>query len=328
MWISADVTVTREGGSLAASLRDIKIHDKEGSMPAGERVNPELANPKSRLRLQAEEFLLASENGKFRFGDMRVMNCGGAIIFNPRKAPFDLSTDELPHETVLERVERRLGSPIKRYTLAVVRDWAAPGSFGVIEGGGAGRGDLIIDSSRKFYLHCLDEMLGEIGLVSMRPHGEYGRVAYVIDDEHTSDRMNRLVIEQWKNSHGGAPAKIEHLCLGNLPLPDMIDAGDWIVDQLKLAFELNNASLESLIRREAEMVHGKLRFIDLECHNGKALNRAIAVVLVGEDPHHTGVVFYRDGVFDPRTPMVSVWGNAISPGNEKFDAIRSLIVAD
>jgi hypothetical protein len=203
----------------------------------------------------------------------------------------------------------------------------APGTFGVFDGGGAGRGERIPESPEDFLVkHCLSENFGEIGMVIHRTDGQEGRISY---DAPLAGWLDAHIVEEWNKAHKAVPPSLAVAHASVVPNADsLIIEGVGEIGNVKIAFEMASASLECLVQSNLDilLVEGEsLRFIDLESRNGNPLNRKIGIVLEAEN----GDLFicsFLNGKFDQNSPVLRLTDELVPDiGNEKFQAVIEMI---
>jgi len=323
MWISGNVDLEVVGGCKTTAISKLEVQDPEGSsLPKGDQVNFDLVNPDSSLR---QDITLAlGLGGNVRIGQMRVVNGGG--FYSVPAPSVDFAIDGGSHDKIWEKVCKKMGAEPVRAHPVVFRDLGAPGTYGVFDGGGAGRGERIPQSARDFIVkHCLAENFGEIGMMVHYADGRQGRVSYRMPtpwlDEH--------VAQEWQKAHKVVPIPVVEATPSIAPNPDkMVLEGVGTVNDVRLAFEFQSASLECLVRSDLELSledDQRLRFIDLESRNGSALNRRIGIVLETAEGR-LAVCSFNNGQFDPNFPILRLTDEVIDDiGNDKFRAVINMI---
>ncbi len=302
-----------------------------GRLPSGEAINPELADKNSGLRKKLRG--LWGENSPQGWnqdvGPMRVNNGGGAYSLSPNLVGFlDGDADLLP------KISEKLGASPTLVVPVVSRDFGAPGTCGVFDGGGAGRGECLFSSPEEFLVkQCLAECLGEVGLVHRRPMGVTGRVSFTLPEPLKAHEgwLEEHIIVEWHKAHGEVPCTSMQMQVSICEQPDTLDVeGMGTLENVLLAIEWGSASLECLARIElgGQMSSGHLLFKDLESRDGQALNRVIGAVLVA-DGGPRSVACFRDGSFDIRAPLYPVvTGSDVALyGNEKFQAVLRMFTS-
>lgn len=231
------------------------------------------------------------------------------------------------------KLSQKLGGEPETATPVVFRGWGAPGTYGVFDGGGAGRGESIARSAREFLVkHCLGENLGEIGILAHLPDGSEGRIAYRLTTYENLDVyeswLNQHVTEEWQKAHGSVPLVFSTANVELVPLPDRIWTNSAGVERVTLTIEWHSSSVECLTLSKLTFddlpSEGRLRFIDLESRGGKGLNRRIGIVLQCGDK--LAVIAYKNGVFDHDFPMIPICAETMKAcANEKFETVIEMI---
>lgn len=338
MWISGSVHLAVKDGRRHIEIASLSVMQSPG-LPKGPEVNAPLADPDSTLR--REVMRVWNEGGEIEIGRMRVMNGGGAYTLPANM--LDLTCEDGTHDALWSKISQKLGGEPETATPVVFRGWGAPGTYGVFDGGGAGRGESIPSTAHWFLVtKCLGENLGEIGMLAHLPDGSEGRIDYRLGILGFYDYQDAIepwltmhIVEEWLEAHGSVPLVHSTAGVELAPLPDTM----WIngagkVENIKLAMEWHSASVECLtmsvltfldsanqIRRNVDF---RLRFIDLESRGGKGLNRRIGIVLRRGD--QLAVVAYKGGVFDHDFPMIPVCAETLQmDGNEKFETVIEMI---
>jgi hypothetical protein len=321
-----------ENGSKRLSISHIEDHQGD-RLPAGDQVNPELADPESALRREALSVIKCG--GSIDLGRMRVFSGGG--FYRLPANLIDLSCDMGTHEQIWGKICSKMGGEPMYAFPAVFRDWGAPGTCGVIEGGGAGRGDFTPTSAAEFLVRrCMGENFGEIGIQVYASNGEFGRLGYDISPRLKSMRVHNdwlhdHVVDEWRKAHGQVPTAFSFAEVSLKSLPDAMDiSGVGEVHGVQLAFEWHSASVECLVQNELDINlrrEARFRFLDLESRGVKngngsysALNRRIIVVLQRGD--QLMAISYLHGMFDPNFPAMPIIDQTVNIlGNDKFAAM-------
>lgn len=340
MWIRGEVMlfVDPNDGSKMVTVKNLSRQESSG-LPRGWEVNVALTNSNSELRQRVQRVL--NGGGVTEIGPMRVLNGGGCYTLPAGK--FDLVCAAGSHAELWRSLSQKLGGEPETATPVVFRDWGAPGTFGVFDGGGAGRGESIPLTASEFLVkQCLGENLGEIGLLSYWPDDSVGRIGYrlgsLVDYKDALEPwLDAHVAEEWQKAHGFTPPVHATASVEFARLPDsMYIGGVGNVANIKLAFEWASASLECLTMSNLTFpdsadptrrgVSFRLRCIDLESRKGGGLNRPIGIVLQRGDQF--AVIQYRNGVFDHNSPMIPVCAETLPMiGNEKFHAVIEMLRA-
>lgn len=338
MWISGNVVLfVKPDGSKMVTIEGLNAHQSPG-LPKGPEVNAALADPTSTLRREVKK--VWNEGGEIEIGQMRVLNGGGAYTLPANM--LDLTCEDGTYEALWSKLSAKLGGEPETATPVVFRGWGAPGTYAVFDGGGAGRGESIPETSHEFIVtKCLGENLGEIGMLAHLPDGSEGRIDYRLGilgfhdyQDALEPWLNTHIVEEWQKAHQTVPLVHSTAGVELAPLPDSMWFGKGRVENVKLAMEWHLASLECLtrsvltfldsanqIRRNADF---RLRFTDLESRGGKGLNRRIGIILRRGDQF--AVVAYKNGVFDHDFPMIPVCEQTLAMcGNEKFETVVDMI---
>lgn len=333
MWVFAEKVHLMVSDS-RKTLTIANLELREGDMlPKGSDVNAELANPESALRREAQR--IWTEGGKINLGSMRVLNGGG--VYGIPASFLDFSNpDAGTHEALKEKVLQKFGGTPELAFPVVFRDWGAPGTSGVWDGGGAGRGEELYYSPQEFLVKkCLGENLGEIGVLVQNEDGVEGRLDYFLRLQHSktlNEWLSAHIIQEWRTAHGSVPLPA---CSANIKLeslPDKVTVeGMGTVDNVKLAIEWHSASVECLTLATlsvhvSESSQTRLRFLDIDHRSGRGMNRRIGVIL--KQGEKLTLISYDKARFDNHFPMMPITLETIFMcGNEKFAAVVEMIRA-
>ncbi len=291
--------VVRKGGRLFLICEGAKLEESE-KRPQGVEVNEEFATGTKGMSFL--DFLSASYDGEFFVGDLRP-GVGGAFVIPFRMLYFGANSDEV--QRILDSLCIDFGF-VREVMIAVVRGRTAPGTVG-IDGGGAGILNVYPETPEVVSVAAFKEVFGEIAIIE----GDTGIVIGLKE----SGSLGRTIIEQI-NAEIAKELQISHgLKIGAhyadvqlLANPDGMIIGDpknssWVLDDIALAFERKNASVEITRIFNLMLKPGaRYRFLDLEHdRNGKLLapgGRQIAAICHGEKLfsayYHGG--YYMDGV--------------------------------
>lgn len=290
--------LVREDGKLSLFVREV-IRQSSEARPKGSDINFELAE--GALGEEVAEFLASSANGEITLGKLRAGAGGG----------FKVSFDQLDLGKDRERITQNLdsdgyGIPEEAF-VAVVRGEGAPGTRG-IDGGGAGIPKVLLNNPEIVRAECLRENLEEIGIGN-----EKGRIGFNLSDPLKGFGIEKAVAREWKASFGTLleiPWQTEvpiaaYASVSILPAPDRLVVDDWQVDNIAIALERKNSSVEILQSHKIDLPDlpfGQYRFWDLERNNrGERLERMIAVVCKGKKLF---VIFFRAGAYLECSPAI------------------------
>ena len=248
--------------------------------PRGIEINPKVAGGQ-----EFQKFLNSSGSNSFDLGNLRP-GVGGMF-----EVPFELLDFGGDHKRVLKNLQDKFGKiDVKQSTMvAAVRGLGAPGTFGVIDGGGAGILEGVPHNTEDIVFQCMVENFGEIGIEN--PSGK--RVGFFLTS------LDRIVVSEWRISWGSAPDSFCHVDFTAKTAQDEINIEGLGTINCALAFEPENASVEILRWHEITWppnTLGQLSFRDLEhAKTGVGLNRSVAVVCRGS--YGLFVLFYKAGKF-------------------------------
>ncbi len=295
--------LSRTNNSLRLFVDKITPESSE-ARPKGNEINSELAE--GNLGRDVLAFLDSSDEGEIPVGSVRVGAGGGFRI------PFeqiDLGTDR---ERIITNLEADGFSIPEEAFVAVIRGQTAPGTRG-IDGGGAGIPAVHLDNPTRVRAQCIQENLEEVGIGN-----DEGRVGFNLPDSLKGFGIEEAVAHEWNESFGAlaeVPWKTTvpvatYASLNILPAPDRLVVGnEWEVDNIVIAVETENSSVEFLQMHELVLPPGKYRFWDLERKkNGERLERLIAVVLKGDNLF---IVFFRKGEYMECSPAVPLTGDCL-----------------
>jgi hypothetical protein len=338
MWVSGHGRLFVESdGSKRLFISRIEEHQGD-KLPSGKEVNPELADEHSALQIEARRVI--REGGQIVLGRVRVFSGGG--FYRLPASLLDVGTDGCCHDKMWSRICGVFGGEPEYAYPSVFRDWEAPGTWGVIEGGGSGRGDWTPTSSAEYIVQrCMGENFGEIGVLIEAANGEYGRLGYKIAPRMQAmaahnDWLHDHVVDEWRKAHGQVPTPLTYANVTVKSLKDSmsVEGKVGMIHGVELTMEWASASVECLVQNVLDIQmpkNARCRFLDLESRGKKdggighdALNRRIIVTLQRGDV--LIAISYLRGQFDPNFPRLLITADTIPTlGNEKFAAMIKAI---
>lgn len=301
-----DAKLVREGGHLSLFVEEVTL--KSGTRPKGVDINPDLAEG-SRGRI-FREFLVSPIDGEYYIGNIRP-GVGGA--FTVPFSQLDLGDDQRIKENLFSKFGQANTS-----LLAVVRGTGAPGTNGVIDGGGAGIPGIILENPGLVEVECLKENLGEIGIET-----KGGRIGF--NSSHYPD-VTDFIAQEWRTSWQEILPVVVEGTISIISAPDtLILPNGEKVTNVGLTFEIGNASVEILRLHRVVLPSGRYRFRDLEHKpNGERLNRLVAAVCNGSKKLFA--IYFDSGEYSERIQAIPLTGDCLDLcTNEKCKKLLSLL---
>lgn len=306
-----DCVVVREGGRKTLTCTGWSIEETE-KRPEGIEVNPDFAAGHKGVAFQ--DFLASSADGQFKIGALRAgVGCGAMMPFS------QLYFGNYPK--VVSRTLNYLGETFgfaREVLLGVVRGPDAPGTQGIDVGAG------ILDVEPKtpdvVALACYKEMFEEIaifeaegGAIGLRPTGALGKEAV--------DFINAAIVKGLEKYD--LKISEQYLDIELLANPDYLVIGDpkseWVLDNLVIAFEIKNASVElGRIVRLILKPGMRYRFMDLELQP----DRFVSVICNAEALY---AIYYHGGNFVGMHPTNLTGASLRTATNEKTQRALTML---